>query len=65
MRANDKGLRQSYLSMLEILCETFDFELYDYQKAILLERFIFERQIADREKDILEMGGINENREHC
>lgn len=46
MPANDKDLRQSYLSMIDVLCETFDIELYDYQREILLERFIFETRIS-------------------
>lgn len=64
----DDGLadfRNSYLSMLEVLCETFEFELHDYQKSLLLDRMIFEKKIAEREKNILEMGGINEDREYC
>lgn len=45
----EKDFRQSYLSMLDVLCETFGFEYYDYQKEILLDRAIFEKQIAERE----------------
>lgn len=44
-----RDFRNSYLSMLEVLCETFGFELYDYQKEILLDRMVFEKQIAERE----------------
>lgn len=56
MRANEKDLRQSYLSMLDVLGETFGFELFDYQREILLDRFIFEKQIAEREDFFRERG---------
>lgn len=46
---DSRDFRQSYLSMLELLEETFGFELYDYQKEILLDRILFERQIAKNE----------------
>lgn len=69
----DNDFRQSYLSMLDVLCETFGFELFDYQKSILLERMVFEKKIAEKEKEYLDLGTIvvrgkekiDEDREHC
>lgn len=54
----DNDFRQSYLSMLDVLCETFGFELFDYQKSILLERMVFEKKIAEKEKEYLDLGTI-------
>lgn len=54
-KKDDAYFRENFLSMLDVLCKTFGFELFDYQREILLNRMMFEKKIAEREVILREM----------